>query len=195
MVNKIKEPEFQNIGDRLILANHSLKQLNIIDDNYKGKNSSVLSLLNKCVTSMGKRAFVYKFLNPSTNVDFLEKEYNIIEHCLENGMDLYNCIKPELVQISDITKMSRQIIIQKISPKNLYQLYGSLTYARNIFKLIFKDIFCFIKFKMIICLIFLGKVPSYTLYCVQQLREYDGKQLVCVTKEGLKFDENNGLIN
>ena len=26
-------------------------------------------------------------------------------------------------------------------------------------------------------------------YCVQQLREYDGKQLVCVTKEGLKFDE------
>ena len=27
-------------------------------------------------------------------------------------------------------------------------------------------------------------------YCVQQLREYDGKQLVCVTKEGLKFDEN-----
>ena len=139
LVNKIKEPEFQNIGDRLILANHSLKQLNIIDDNYKGKNSSVLSLLNKCVTSMGKRAFVYKFLNPSTNVDFLEKEYNIIEHCLENGMDLYNCIKPELVQISDITKMSRQIIIQKISPKNLYQLYGSLTYARNIFNLVSKD--------------------------------------------------------
>ena len=28
-------------------------------------------------------------------------------------------------------------------------------------------------------------------YCVQQLREYDGKQLVCVTKEGLKFDETN----
>ena len=27
-------------------------------------------------------------------------------------------------------------------------------------------------------------------YCVQQLREYDGKQLVCVTKEGLTFDEN-----
>jgi molecular chaperone HtpG len=28
-------------------------------------------------------------------------------------------------------------------------------------------------------------------YCVQQLREYDGKQLVCVTKEGLKFDETS----
>merc|ERR1711865_582475 len=27
-------------------------------------------------------------------------------------------------------------------------------------------------------------------YCVQQLKEYDGKKLVSVTKEGLKFDES-----
>jgi molecular chaperone HtpG len=26
-------------------------------------------------------------------------------------------------------------------------------------------------------------------YCMQQLKEYDGKKLVCVTREGLKFDE------
>merc|ERR1711998_108038 len=26
-------------------------------------------------------------------------------------------------------------------------------------------------------------------YCVQQLKEYDGKKLVSVTKEGLKFEE------
>merc|ERR1712054_225314 len=27
-------------------------------------------------------------------------------------------------------------------------------------------------------------------YCVQQLKEYDGKKLVSVTKEGLKFEES-----
>jgi molecular chaperone HtpG len=27
-------------------------------------------------------------------------------------------------------------------------------------------------------------------YCVQQLKEFDGKSLICVTKEGLKFDES-----
>jgi DNA mismatch repair protein MutS len=139
LVNKIKEPEFQNISERLILANHSLKQLNIIDDGYKGKNSSVLSLLNKCITSMGKRTFIYKFLNPSTNISFLEKEYNITEHCLQNSMKMYPNIKHELSQLSDITKISRQIIIQKITPKNLYQLYNSLTYTQNIFNIIKED--------------------------------------------------------
>merc|ERR1712167_198762 len=30
-------------------------------------------------------------------------------------------------------------------------------------------------------------------YCVQQLKEYDGKKLVSVTKEGLKFEESEEL--
>ena len=28
-------------------------------------------------------------------------------------------------------------------------------------------------------------------YCIQQLKEFDGKQLICVTKEGLLFDETD----
>ena len=47
LVNKIAEPIFENCSDRLILANHSLKQLNVIDDStYNGKYSSVLKMLN-----------------------------------------------------------------------------------------------------------------------------------------------------
>lgn len=29
-------------------------------------------------------------------------------------------------------------------------------------------------------------------YAVQQLKEYEGKKLICVTKEGLKIDEDDG---
>ena len=28
-------------------------------------------------------------------------------------------------------------------------------------------------------------------YCIQQLKEFDSKSLVCVTKEGLKFEESD----
>jgi DNA mismatch repair protein MutS len=68
LVKKIKEPIFENFNERLVLANHSLKQLNIIDDDkYQGKYSSVLKMLNDCVTPMGKRKFSYNFLNNYIN--------------------------------------------------------------------------------------------------------------------------------
>lgn len=74
LVNKIREPVFDNKSDRMILANHSLKQLNIIDDdNYTGKYSSVLKFLNNCVTPMGMRKFKYKMLNPIFNIRKLNK--------------------------------------------------------------------------------------------------------------------------
>jgi DNA mismatch repair protein MutS len=59
LVHKISEPIFENCSDRLILANHSLKQLNIIEDshNMTGKFSSVEKMLNACITPMGKRRF------------------------------------------------------------------------------------------------------------------------------------------
>jgi DNA mismatch repair protein MutS len=81
LLHKISEPFFDNCSDRLILANHSLKQLNIIDDNnYNGKYSSVLKMLNACLTPMGKRKFADYFLNPTTNTKYLQGEYDIIEY-------------------------------------------------------------------------------------------------------------------
>jgi DNA mismatch repair protein MutS len=138
LVNKIKEPIFENIGDRLILANHSLKQLNIIDDNFKGKYSSVLQLLNKCITPMGKRKFAHYLLNPTTNIDFLRKEYDIIEYCIHK-IELYEPVKNQMISISDMSKMTRQIIIQKITPKNLYQLLLTLDSIKNIYELLKND--------------------------------------------------------
>ena len=149
LVNKIKEPIFENIGDRLILANHSLKQLNIIDDNFKGKYSSVLQLLNKCITPMGKRKFVHYLLNPTTNIDFLKKEYDIIEYGIQK-IELYEPLKNQMISIADISKMSRQIIIQKITPKNLYQLLLTLDSIKNIYELLKNDktIFGYLKTKV-----------------------------------------------
>ena len=41
----------------MLLANHSLKQLNIINKHSTKKISSVNNFLNICVTSMGRREF------------------------------------------------------------------------------------------------------------------------------------------
>jgi DNA mismatch repair protein MutS len=79
LVDKIKLPVFSNLNERMILANHTLRQLNIIDDvgltketNKKiGHLSSVLSFLNKCCSCLGKSRFEQQLLNPTVDVEWL----------------------------------------------------------------------------------------------------------------------------
>ena len=117
LVNKLHEPIFDNYSERLVLANHSLKQLNIIDDgNYTGKFSSVEKLLNQCITPMGKRKFSHCLLNPTTNSEHLNEEYNITEHILANHICNYASLKNKLMLLKDVSKIGRQLVIKKISP-------------------------------------------------------------------------------
>ena len=140
LVNKISEPIFENCSDRLILANHSLSQLNIIDDNsYNGKHSSVLKMLNECLTPMGKRKFSYDFLNPKTNAVYLQREYNITEYFLSNYEKYSQLLKTNLATIKDISKWERQVFIKKISPKAFYNLYNNILIIKNIYKNIIGD--------------------------------------------------------
>jgi DNA mismatch repair protein MutS len=139
LIYKIAEPILENTSKKLVLANHSLKQLNIIDDdNYKGKYSSVVKMLNECITSMGKRKFSYHFLNPVTDSEYLQMEYDIVENLLGKEDD-YKTIKNLLVQIKDISKIMRQIMLQKVSPRSLYYLYLAICNAKLLYEYVVKQ--------------------------------------------------------
>lgn len=140
LVNKISEPIFENCSDRLVLANHSLKQLNVIDDNnYSGKYSSVSKMLNECLTPMGKRKFLYNFLNPTTNIEYLQTEYNIVEHLMNNNIKYNAFLKQKLSEIKDISKWERQIFLKKISPKSFCTLYNNILVIRDIYDNVIQD--------------------------------------------------------
>ena len=138
LIYKIAEPILENDSKKLILANHSLKQLNIIEDNnYKGKYSCVVKMLNECITPMGKRKFTYNFLNPVTDENYLQEEYDITEKMLmDEGVDEYKVVKTMLVHIKDISKIMRQIMLQKVTPKSLYQLYTTICSAKNLYEFV-----------------------------------------------------------
>jgi len=127
LVEKIEKPVINSKKDRLVLANHSLKQLNIIDDsNYQGKCSSVLKMLNMCYTPMGKRKFNHLFLNPIINHAELKIEYDCTEYLLSGDKDSHQSMRSKLHEIKDISKWIRQMYIKKIPPKNFYFLYENL---------------------------------------------------------------------
>ena len=133
IVSSIEVPIFETSENRLILENHSLRQLNIIDDSVgKGKFSSVLKLLNKCVSNMGKRELENSLLNPVTDIDKLNIDYDTIEHII-NSYDKFNCIRDDLRNVNDIEKFNRQLHMNKINFNSLINITKSLNTVKNIY--------------------------------------------------------------
>lgn len=133
LVRKLTLPLFENSSHRLVLANHTLKQLNIIDDDTmdgrsSGKHSSVLAFLNRCCTPMGRRMFQHQMTNPVFDSVWLETEYNTIDILLKNHIDILASIRRTLHKIKDIEKICRQIVAKKVYPSSIYFLYQAIQY-------------------------------------------------------------------
>jgi len=131
LVKKVRIPHFYNSSYRMTLANHTLKQLNIIDDHstdgkQSGKFSSVSAFLNRCSTPMGRRAFQKQIANPTTDMDWLNSEYERIQSFMtttneENLAEL----RRRLHMVRDLEKICRQIICRKVYPNTIFQLVSS----------------------------------------------------------------------
>ena len=138
LVDKMALPLFESANDTLVLANHSLQQLNIIDEGrHSGRLSSVSSLLNHCVTMMGKRKFLYNLHNPITNIAELQSSYDITEHLLQNGS--WNSMRHNMKEVHDIEKLQRKIIIKKITPRDIGTFYLDLQKIFSLDKELLED--------------------------------------------------------
>jgi DNA mismatch repair protein MutS len=143
LVQKLNEPVFENYTDRLVLANHSLSQLNIVDDaRHTGRLRSVSALLNNCLTTMGQRQFMYNLHYPTTHLPTLQASYDITAHVLaphvlaphilSAGEPYYLAMRTQLSAISDLEKFTRKIIAGKVQPKNFTTLADDLTHLAEL---------------------------------------------------------------
>ena len=144
LVSRIQEPVFENMSERLVLANHSLRQLNILDDgSASSRLSSVLSLLNHTVTPMGSRAYKYTLLHPTFCAEDLEQDYAITSHILSLGaggdrLD-HTTLRERLSNIKDIEKLHRHIILKKITPQHIFCLFHNLHHIRELYTACLRD--------------------------------------------------------
>lgn len=138
LIKKITTPEFYNVSTEMILANHTLKQLNIIDDKFNdgsrvGNLSSVISFLNKCQTAIGKRQFYNEITKPKYDVSWLNTEYNMIDVFVKNFENsILQDLRQQLANIYDIEKICRQIVIGKVMPSSICNLYKSIFIVQQI---------------------------------------------------------------
>lgn len=145
LVRRICLPEFNNTSKRVILPNHTLLQLNIIGDmsveNKKmGKLSSIMSLLNKCNSPMGRRLFQHQLTNPTFDENWLSKEYSMIANMTDGEhYDMVDSFRKQLSKLRDIDKICRQIVVKTIYPSSIYLLYTSLDRVQQMNMCLYED--------------------------------------------------------
>ena len=140
ITQKIKKPEFWDYDNHLILYHNALYQLNIIslNNNENHKYKSLFHIIDKTSTPMGKRYLKYIIHNPSTNVNIIQKKYDLIEEFINK--DCINKTERLLNEIIDIERMHRKMSIEKLHPYEFLNLNYSYDNIINILKNIKNDI-------------------------------------------------------
>ena len=142
LVKQIAKPIFQNTSSRMVLANHTLKQLNIVNDGSPnaGLYSSVASFLNRCCTPLGRRLFYSQITNPVCDRGWLTREYEITALLLEeDAWPMIEMFRRQLRNLVDLEKVGRQIIARKVVPSSIYRLYQSLLDIQQIHVCLFEQ--------------------------------------------------------
>lgn len=141
LVKNISIPDFHKTTN-VILANHTLNQLNVVDGELgksRGHLSSVNSFLNKCNSSMGRRRFYHYLVSPTTNVEWLKTEYSMILSMLApTNYDKIHVLRKLLGQIRDIEKICRQLTVKRLYPSSIYYLYQTIELTKQIYNM-FKE--------------------------------------------------------
>ncbi len=122
ILQRIQKPIILQSTQNLILSYNCIKHLNIISDD--SRINSLLSMLNKSSTAIGRRMFKELFLNPIIDINTLENRYNCLDFMLEN--DNFENIQMLLSNIFDIERLNRKINMRMINPCELWNLYLSL---------------------------------------------------------------------
>jgi len=131
LIKKMTPPKFLNSTHRVRLANHTLQQLNIVDDhsqdgNQSGKLSSIATFMNRASTPMGRRAFQRQLTNPTSDPEWLDREYQAIESFMTTPQTAFAELRRELRTIKDLEKICRQTVVQKVYPSTIYHLFESM---------------------------------------------------------------------
>ena len=107
------------------LAYNCVSQLNIMNNKNDTYEASLLELLNTCDTSIGKRYFKYKMLNPITDKNELQRSYDTIELFINSNYN--DKLKKILIQIYDLERLVRKLCMNKMNVNDLLNLYTSIT--------------------------------------------------------------------
>lgn len=138
-LNNIELPEYVSDNNSLCLTSNSIRQLNVINNYsyFKGKNESLLSICNVCVTTMGRRLFKERLLYPSIDSNTINKRYDYIDLFRENN--LFEVVHSQLRKVSDLEKSLRKMGLNLLQRSDFFSDTLSFEYVNKFLDIIIKE--------------------------------------------------------
>ena len=134
ILSKLTKPIIDEEENLLLLANNTIQQLNITSNNgFNNSTNSLLGMINKTSTIMGKRLLKERLLNPIKEKKTLDKRYGFIDTMINDNN--YLTYESYLKNINDIERLQRRLSISIIHPCEFTTLYHSYLSIDDIIKM------------------------------------------------------------
>jgi DNA mismatch repair protein MutS len=132
IIKELQEPQVFENNRYLNIEFNSALQLNILG--LHNCDKPLIDILNRCSTSFGCRAFKERLLMPTVNKNECNKCYDNIDRLLNE--DLYKNIRKKLLNILDLERIKRKMVLNKMNPSDWISFHSSLMATQDIFNII-----------------------------------------------------------
>ncbi len=132
IVQKLDRPNLIDNRRFMYLGNNALEQVGIISKDKK--EFTLLKMLDKSATSIGKRLLKERLLNPIIDKDELERRYNLIERVSSHTRYLDETMRG----IYDLQRLSRRLDLARLHPFEMNHIFESMLSVKELMQYVKK---------------------------------------------------------
>lgn len=124
----IRKPVVLQTEDKLFLSHDAYRHLDVLPK--REGNGGLIHLLNRCMTSIGKRGFRRRLLNPYIDVSILKDMYDTVESLIQK--DNWQRIRQLLTEVCDLERCFRRIDLGTLQWQCIPTIHDSLSVVKLI---------------------------------------------------------------
>ncbi len=126
IVQKMSMPRIIDNRRFMYLGNNALEQMGIISKDTK--EFTLLKMMDKSSTAIGRRLLKERLLNPIMDKDELERRYNLIERVSSHVRYLDEMMRG----VYDLERLSRRLSLGRLHPFEMNHIYDSMVNVKEL---------------------------------------------------------------
>lgn len=115
---KLDFPKLVKLSDYMCIDSFTRRSLELTVSQFGSKKSSLLSNIDKTLTSQGSRMLARWLMEPLTNIDKINKRLDFVEFFIANKTMLTN-LQEKLANLPDIERAIARVLINRAGPRDL----------------------------------------------------------------------------